>query len=74
LGGLFSSFSCREYILELLESGNDKFLVFAHHMIVLDAIVAELEKKVSNLLSCLNSIAVPASKLFKSSPGLWPVR
>nr|XP_009939315.1 PREDICTED: SWI/SNF-related matrix-associated actin-dependent regulator of chromatin subfamily A-like protein 1 [Opisthocomus hoazin] len=34
-----------EYILELLESGNDKFLVFAHHMIVLDAIVAELEKK-----------------------------
>ncbi|XP_075009044.1 SWI/SNF-related matrix-associated actin-dependent regulator of chromatin subfamily A-like protein 1 isoform X4 [Calonectris borealis] len=34
-----------EYILELLESGNDKFLVFAHHKIVLDAIVAELEKK-----------------------------
>ncbi|KAM6080452.1 SWI/SNF-related matrix-associated actin-dependent regulator of chromatin subfamily A-like protein 1 isoform 2-T2 [Theristicus caerulescens] len=34
-----------EYILELLESGNHKFLVFAHHKIVLDAIVAELEKK-----------------------------
>ncbi|XP_021145955.2 SWI/SNF-related matrix-associated actin-dependent regulator of chromatin subfamily A-like protein 1 isoform X1 [Columba livia] len=34
-----------EYILELLERGNDKFLVFAHHKIVLDAIVAELEKK-----------------------------
>uniref|UniRef100_A0A8B9M648 SWI/SNF-related matrix-associated actin-dependent regulator of chromatin subfamily A-like protein 1 n=1 Tax=Accipiter nisus TaxID=211598 RepID=A0A8B9M648_9AVES len=34
-----------EYILELLESGNDKFLVFAHHKIMLDAIVAELEKK-----------------------------
>ncbi|XP_013816263.2 SWI/SNF-related matrix-associated actin-dependent regulator of chromatin subfamily A-like protein 1 isoform X4 [Apteryx mantelli] len=34
-----------EYILELLESGKDKFLVFAHHKIVLDAIVAELEKK-----------------------------
>ncbi|KAM6132138.1 SWI/SNF-related matrix-associated actin-dependent regulator of chromatin subfamily A-like protein 1 isoform 2-T2 [Phoenicopterus ruber ruber] len=34
-----------EYILELLESGNNKFLVFAHHKIVLDAIVAELEKK-----------------------------
>ncbi|XP_032859804.2 SWI/SNF-related matrix-associated actin-dependent regulator of chromatin subfamily A-like protein 1 isoform X2 [Tyto alba] len=34
-----------EYILELLESGNDKFLVFAHHKIVLDAIVAKLENK-----------------------------
>uniref|UniRef100_A0A663DUU0 SWI/SNF-related matrix-associated actin-dependent regulator of chromatin subfamily A-like protein 1 n=1 Tax=Aquila chrysaetos chrysaetos TaxID=223781 RepID=A0A663DUU0_AQUCH len=34
-----------EYILELLESGNDKFLVFAHHKIMLDAIVGELEKK-----------------------------
>ncbi|NXU25960.1 SMAL1 protein, partial [Thalassarche chlororhynchos] len=34
-----------EYILELLESGNDKFLVFAHHKIVLDAIVTGLEKK-----------------------------
>ncbi|NXQ97357.1 SMAL1 protein, partial [Sagittarius serpentarius] len=34
-----------EYILDLLESGNDKFLVFAHHKIMLDAIVAELEKK-----------------------------
>ncbi|NXG47178.1 SMAL1 protein, partial [Psilopogon haemacephalus] len=34
-----------EYILELLESGNHKFLVFAHHKIMLDAIVVELEKK-----------------------------
>ncbi|KFP76977.1 SWI/SNF-related matrix-associated actin-dependent regulator of chromatin subfamily A-like 1, partial [Acanthisitta chloris] len=34
-----------EYILELLESGNNKFLVFAHHKIMLDAIAAELEKK-----------------------------
>uniref|UniRef100_A0A8V5FPI2 SWI/SNF-related matrix-associated actin-dependent regulator of chromatin subfamily A-like protein 1 n=1 Tax=Melopsittacus undulatus TaxID=13146 RepID=A0A8V5FPI2_MELUD len=34
-----------EYVLDLLESGNNKFLVFAHHKIVLDAIVAELEKK-----------------------------
>eukprot|EP00075_Anas_platyrhynchos_P027954 XP_027317207.1 SWI/SNF-related matrix-associated actin-dependent regulator of chromatin subfamily A-like protein 1 [Anas platyrhynchos] len=34
-----------EYILELLESGKDKFLVFAHHKIMLDAIVEELEKK-----------------------------
>ncbi|NXF92337.1 SMAL1 protein, partial [Eubucco bourcierii] len=38
-------YSVVEYILELLESGNHKFLVFAHHKIVLDAIVAELEKK-----------------------------
>ncbi|NWR46945.1 SMAL1 protein, partial [Regulus satrapa] len=34
-----------EYILELLESGHNKFLVFAHHKIMLDAIVAELKKK-----------------------------
>ncbi|XP_048808882.1 SWI/SNF-related matrix-associated actin-dependent regulator of chromatin subfamily A-like protein 1 isoform X3 [Lagopus muta] len=34
-----------EYILELLESGKDKFLVFAHHKVMLDAIVEELEKK-----------------------------
>ncbi|NXB36497.1 SMAL1 protein, partial [Eulacestoma nigropectus] len=34
-----------EYILELLESGNNKFLVFAHHKIMLDAVVAELKKK-----------------------------
>ncbi|XP_053803248.1 SWI/SNF-related matrix-associated actin-dependent regulator of chromatin subfamily A-like protein 1 isoform X2 [Vidua chalybeata] len=34
-----------EYILELLESGNNKFLVFAHHKIMLDAVAAELKKK-----------------------------
>ncbi|KAI1237283.1 hypothetical protein IHE44_0014545 [Lamprotornis superbus] len=34
-----------EYVLELLESGNNKFLVFAHHKIMLDAVVAELKKK-----------------------------
>ncbi|NXU89032.1 SMAL1 protein, partial [Xiphorhynchus elegans] len=34
-----------EYILELLESGNNKFLVFAHHKIMLDSVVAELQKK-----------------------------
>lgn len=44
----FFPLSYREYILELLESGKDKFLVFAHHKIMLDAIVEELEKKVSN--------------------------
>nr|XP_005279794.1 SWI/SNF-related matrix-associated actin-dependent regulator of chromatin subfamily A-like protein 1 isoform X2 [Chrysemys picta bellii] len=34
-----------EYILELLESGRDKFLVFAHHKIVLNAISKALENK-----------------------------
>ncbi|XP_062972781.1 SWI/SNF-related matrix-associated actin-dependent regulator of chromatin subfamily A-like protein 1 isoform X3 [Elgaria multicarinata webbii] len=34
-----------EYILDLLESGRKKFLVFAHHKLILDAITEELEKK-----------------------------
>uniref|UniRef100_A0A8D0H7U9 SWI/SNF-related matrix-associated actin-dependent regulator of chromatin subfamily A-like protein 1 n=1 Tax=Sphenodon punctatus TaxID=8508 RepID=A0A8D0H7U9_SPHPU len=34
-----------EYILDLLESGREKFLVFAHHKVVLNAISKELEKK-----------------------------
>lgn len=34
-----------EYILDLLESGREKFLVFAHHKVVLDAITKVLEKK-----------------------------
>ncbi|XP_037379908.1 SWI/SNF-related matrix-associated actin-dependent regulator of chromatin subfamily A-like protein 1 isoform X2 [Talpa occidentalis] len=34
-----------EYILDLLESGREKFLVFAHHKVVLDAITDELERK-----------------------------
>ncbi|KAM6466511.1 SWI/SNF-related matrix-associated actin-dependent regulator of chromatin subfamily A-like protein 1 isoform 1-T1 [Liasis olivaceus] len=34
-----------EYILELLESGRQKFLVFAHHKLILDAISEELERK-----------------------------
>ncbi|CAO2624922.1 SWI/SNF-related matrix-associated actin-dependent regulator of chromatin subfamily A-like protein 1 [Lemmus lemmus] len=39
-----------EYILDLLESGREKFLVFAHHKVVLDAVVKELErKKVQNI-------------------------
>lgn len=39
-----------EYILDLLESGREKFLVFAHHKVVLDAIEKELErKKVQNI-------------------------
>lgn len=40
---------CSEYILDLLESGREKFLVFAHHKVVLDAITKELERKVSFL-------------------------
>lgn len=38
-----------EYILDLLESGREKFLVFAHHKVVLDAVTNELERKVSSL-------------------------
>ncbi|XP_077176727.1 SWI/SNF-related matrix-associated actin-dependent regulator of chromatin subfamily A-like protein 1 isoform X2 [Paroedura picta] len=34
-----------EYILDLLESGREKFLVFAHHKLILDAISEELRKK-----------------------------
>ncbi|XP_043851021.1 SWI/SNF-related matrix-associated actin-dependent regulator of chromatin subfamily A-like protein 1 isoform X2 [Dromiciops gliroides] len=34
-----------QYILDLLESGKEKLLVFAHHKLVLDAISDELEKK-----------------------------
>ncbi|KAM4697925.1 SWI/SNF-related matrix-associated actin-dependent regulator of chromatin subfamily A-like protein 1 [Rhinophrynus dorsalis] len=34
-----------EYILDLLESGREKFLVFAHHKLVLDNICEELGKK-----------------------------
>ncbi|XP_068931285.1 SWI/SNF-related matrix-associated actin-dependent regulator of chromatin subfamily A-like protein 1 isoform X2 [Petaurus breviceps papuanus] len=34
-----------EYILDLLQSGREKFLVFAHHKLVLDAISNELERK-----------------------------
>lgn len=41
------SVKCSEYILDLLESGREKFLVFAHHKVVLDAITKELERKVS---------------------------
>lgn len=36
-----------EYILDLLESGREKFLVFAHHKVLLDAVAKELERKVS---------------------------
>ena len=37
----------REYITDMLECGREKFLVFAHHKLVLDHITAELVKKVS---------------------------
>lgn len=67
-------FSCREYLLELLESGNNKFLVFAHHKIMLDAVVEELKKKVSDWLICLNLITVPASELLSSPLDVWLVR
>ncbi|XP_048341561.1 SWI/SNF-related matrix-associated actin-dependent regulator of chromatin subfamily A-like protein 1 [Sphaerodactylus townsendi] len=34
-----------EYILDLLESGREKFLVFAHHKLILDAVSEALQKK-----------------------------
>lgn len=34
-----------EYILDLLDSGREKFLVFAHHKVILDAVAKELERK-----------------------------
>ncbi|XP_074255157.1 SWI/SNF-related matrix-associated actin-dependent regulator of chromatin subfamily A-like protein 1 isoform X2 [Saimiri boliviensis] len=34
-----------EYIMDLLESGKEKFLVFAHHKVVLDAVTKALERK-----------------------------
>ncbi|MEE6488805.1 hypothetical protein FKM82_015387 [Ascaphus truei] len=37
--------SVTEYIMDLLESGREKFLVFAHHKIMLDSVCKELEKK-----------------------------
>lgn len=37
----------REYITDMLECGRDKFLVFAHHKLVLDHITSELDRKVS---------------------------
>lgn len=36
----------REYITDLLEGGREKFLVFAHHKLVLDHVATELGKKV----------------------------
>ena len=44
----FVAVKCSEYILDLLESGREKFLVFAHHKVVLDAVTEALEKKVSS--------------------------
>ncbi|XP_036400529.1 SWI/SNF-related matrix-associated actin-dependent regulator of chromatin subfamily A-like protein 1 [Megalops cyprinoides] len=35
----------REYIMELLECGREKFLLFAHHKLVLDAVTTELQEK-----------------------------
>ncbi|XP_051839539.1 SWI/SNF-related matrix-associated actin-dependent regulator of chromatin subfamily A-like protein 1 isoform X2 [Antechinus flavipes] len=39
-----------EYIVDLLESGREKLLVFAHHKLVLDAICCNLEKKHINYI------------------------
>lgn len=37
----------------MLEGGREKFLVFAHHKLVLDHITAELQKKVGNARTCI---------------------
>lgn len=42
----------REYITDMLECGREKFLVFAHHKLVLDHITSELGKKVSKTCRC----------------------
>ena len=42
--------SSREYIMDMLDCGRERFLVFAHHKTVLDSITEELGKKVSELL------------------------
>lgn len=39
-----------EYILDLLDSGREKFLVFAHHKVILDAIAKELGRKQVQLI------------------------
>lgn len=44
------SVTAREYITDMLEGGREKFLVFAHHKLVLDHITCELGKKVSIML------------------------
>lgn len=39
-------FSIREYMMDLLKCGREKFLVFAHHKLMLDSITKELGEKV----------------------------
>ncbi|KAJ8282334.1 hypothetical protein COCON_G00048530 [Conger conger] len=39
-----------EYIIDLLECGREKFLVFAHHKLVLDSVVKELVEKGINYI------------------------
>lgn len=59
---LFILFVCsREYILDLLEGGH-KFLVFAHHRDMLDAISQCLTKKVGQSLVSSQKISVFMSK------------
>eukprot|EP00061_Rhincodon_typus_P011756 g37013.t1 len=38
-------FTRMEYVKDLLESGREKFLVFGHHRLVLDALCETLEEK-----------------------------
>lgn len=45
--------SIREYILDMLECGREKFLVFAHHKRVINSITKELSDKVRKDLPAL---------------------
>lgn len=54
---LCCSVTAREYITDMLECGREKFLVFAHHKLVLDHITTELLKKV-------NFFHIPITHLF----------
>ncbi|XP_042565675.1 LOW QUALITY PROTEIN: SWI/SNF-related matrix-associated actin-dependent regulator of chromatin subfamily A-like protein 1 [Clupea harengus] len=39
-----------EYIMDMLECGREKFLVFAHHKVVLDSVTKELQEKGVNYI------------------------
>lgn len=64
------SVTAREYITDMLEGGREKFLVFAHHKLVLDHITCELGKKVSIMLQIQDLWAKKCN--FDIKGGFWP--
>lgn len=52
------SVTAREYITDMLECGREKFLVFAHHRLVLDHISSELGKKVSQMFGYAHNLSM----------------